>query len=324
MSLRGRLSMLGAVAIVVSACSGSGATAAPSTAASVAPSVAPSVAASMAPSAAASAASVAPSVAASVAPIAGGLLEKVLKAGVLTVSTDPNYKPASFKNPDGSFQGFDIDVATEVAKRLGVKVQFVTPDWSLITAGSWSGRWDASVGSMTVTAERQKVLDFSPPYYYTPAQMAASKASGVTTLDGFAGKTICAGASTTYLDWLQGKKLDFGTLSPTTTPPAGIKVTSLKTDDLCPQTWAAGRNDFQGWLSALPIVDGAIAANQPVVKVGDPVYFEPLAIAIDKSGPTDTDFVAALNTIVKAMHDDGTLSQLSQKWFGADLTKGPS
>ena len=320
MSLRGRLSLIGAVAIVVAACSGGGSTPAPTTAPTAAPTTAPSAAESTAPSQAAAS----PIAAASATPIPGGLLDKVLKAGVLTVSTDPNYKPASFKNPDGTFQGFDIDVATEVAKRLGVKVQFVTPDWSLITAGSWSGRWDVSVGSMTITAQRQLVLDFSPPYYYTPAQMTASKASGITTLDGLAGKTICAGAATTYLDWLQGKKLDFGTLSPTTTPPAGIKTVSLKTDDLCPQTWAAGRNDFQGWLSAAPIVDAAIAANQPVVKVGDPVYFEPLAIAVDKSGPNDLDFMTALKTIVDSMHQDGTLSQFSQKWFGADLTKGPS
>jgi polar amino acid transport system substrate-binding protein len=325
MSLRGRLSLLGAAAIVVSACSGASATPSPSaaapTAAAVA-SVAPSVA-SVAPSMAASPSSAAPSAAASASPIPGGLLDKVLKAGVLTVSTDPNYAPQSVKNPDGSFSGFDIDVATEVAKRLGVKVAFVTPDWTLITAGSWSGRWDASVGSMTITAEREKVLDFSPPYYYTPAQMTASKNSGVTTMDGLAGKTICAGASTTYLDWLQGKKLDFGTLSPTTTPPAGIKTVSLKTDADCPQTWAAGRNDFQGWLSSSTTVDGAIAAGMPVVKIGAPVYFEPLAIAVDKSGPADTDFVAALKTIVDGMHADGTLTQLSMKWFKADLTQGP-
>jgi polar amino acid transport system substrate-binding protein len=112
--------------------------------------------------------------------------------------------------------------------------------------------------------------------------MTASKASGITTLDGLAGKSICAGEATTYLDWLSGKKLDFGTLSPTTSPPAGIKVVSLKTDALCPQTWGSGRNDFQGWLSATPIVDGAIKQGLPVVKVGDPVYFEPLAIAVDK------------------------------------------
>ena len=116
--------------------------------------------------------------------------------------------------------------------------------------------------------------------------MTASKASGITTLDGLAGKVICAGAATTYLDWLQGKKLDFGTLSPTTTPPAGITTKQLKTDAECPQTWGAGRNDFQGWLSSSTTVDGAIAAGLPVVKVGDPVYFEPLAIAVDKSGPS--------------------------------------
>ena len=57
------------------------------------------------------------------------------------------------------------------------------------------------------------MLDFSDPYYFTPAQMAASTASGITTLDGLAGKTVCVGEATTYLDWLNGT-LDFGTLVP--------------------------------------------------------------------------------------------------------------
>jgi len=309
MSIRARAALLVSGIVLVAGCT-SAATPAPTQAPTAAP---PSSAGSEAP------ASVAPAT-----PIAGGLLDKVIKAGTLTVSTDPNYAPQSVKKPDGTFEGFDIDVATEVAKRLGVKVAFVTPDWSLITAGSWSGRWDVSVGSMTITADRQKVLDFSPPYYYTPAQMTASKASGITTIDGLAGKSICAGEATTYLDWLSGKKLDFGTLSPTTSPPAGIKTVSLKTDALCPQTWASGRNDFQGWLSSSTTVDGAIKSGLPVVKVGDPVYFEPLAIAVDKSGPPDTDFMAALTKIVNDMHSDGTLMAMSQKWFGADLTQGPS
>ena len=314
MSFRGRASLLMASVLLVSAC-----TAAATPAPTAAPTAAP---ATVAPSTGASA-STAPATEAPATPIAGGLLDKVLKAGVLTVSTDPNYAPQSVQKPDGTYEGFDIDVATEVAKRLGVTVKFVTPDWAIITAGSWAGRWDVSVGSMTVTADRQKVLDFSPPYYYTPAQLTASVASGITTIDGLAGKTICAGASTTYLDWLDGKKLDFGTLSPTTSPPAGIKTVSLKTDALCPQTWKSGRNDFQGWLSSSTTVDGAIAAGLPVVKVGDPVYFEPLAIAIDKSGPADTDFLAKLTQIVNDMHTDGTLTAMSQKWFKAELTKGP-
>jgi polar amino acid transport system substrate-binding protein len=310
MSFRGRASLLLASVLLASACTA---------AATPAPTAAPTAA----PPSTGAGSSTTPASAAPATPVAGGLLDKVIKAGVLTVSTDPNYAPQSIKNKDGSFSGFDIDVATEVAKRLGVTVKFVTPDWDIITAGSWSSRWDVSVGSMTITADRQKVLDFSPAYYYTPAQMTASVASGITDVAGLAGKVFCAGAATTYLDWLQGKKLDFGTLSPTTTPPPGITTKQLKTDAECPQTWKAGRNDFQGWLSSSTTVDGAIAAGLPVVKIGDPVYFEPLAVAVDKKGPADADFVAKLTQIINDMHTDGTLTKLSTQWFKADLTKGP-
>ena len=305
--------LLTVLGLALAACS-SGAS--PTPAPTQAPSVAPSAASSEAPSAAASAA-------ASAAPVSGGLLDLVTKAGVIRVSTDPNYAPQSAQNPDGSYSGFDIDVATEIATRMGLKVQFVTPTWAAITAGGWGGRWDMSVGSMTITSDRQKVLDFSVPYYFTPAQFAASKASGITTIDGFAGKTVCAGESTTYLDWLQGKKLDFGSLSPTTTPPAGVKAVSQKTDADCAQLWAAGRNDFEGWLTAGPTVEQAMKQNMPLVKVGDPVYYEPLAAAVDKGGPNDSDFVAKVSQVIKDMHADGTLTKFSMKWYGLDLTMGP-
>jgi polar amino acid transport system substrate-binding protein len=326
MSLRGRLSLLGAVAIVVSACSsGGGASPTASTAASVAPSVAsmaPSEAASMAPSEAASMAA-SPSVAASVAPIAGGLLDKVLKAGVLTVSTDPNYAPQSFLKPDGTFEGFDIDVATEIAKRLGVTVKFVTPGWDTITAGKWAGRWDVSVGSMTITVPRQKVLDFSSPYYFTPAQMAATAKSGITTLDGLAGKMVCVGTATTYMDWLQGK-LQSVSLGPVATPPAGVTVKALDTDQLCAQAIKAGQNVGDGFLSASTVIDQSISIGTPIVKVGSPVYTEQLAASMDRSGPNDADFVTAVSAIIDAMHADGTLTAMSMKWFKADLTIKPA
>ncbi len=311
MKNRLRLTVLASMAVLLAACSaGASPTAAPSSppAASLPPASAePSGAPSAAPA----------------TPIPGGLLDIVTKAGKIRVSTDPNYAPQSAQKPDGTYEGFDIDVATEIAKRMGLAVEFTTPSWAAITAGGWGGRWDMSVGSMTITTDREKVMDFSPPYYYTPAQMAASVKSGITTLEGLAGKTICAGESTTYLDWLQGKKLDFGPLSPTSTPPANIKVVTQKTDADCAQLWAAGRNDFEGWLTAGPTIEQAIKANQPVVKVGAPVYYEPLAVAIDKSGPNDTDFLAKLTQIVKDMHADGTLKAFSMKWYGIDLTSGP-
>ena len=298
--------------LALAACS-SGAS--PTPAPSAAPSVAPSTAASAAPS---EAPSVAPSVAPTVDP--NSLLGKVLAKGTIVMSTDPQYPPQSSLKSDGTFEGFDIDVGSEIAKRLGVKITFFTPDWNLITAGSWAGRWDFSVGSMTITTPRKKVLAFSAPYYYTPAQMAASKASGITTLDGLAGKTICAGEATTYFDWLTGALDPSDIIVSTPTAPAGSKATTLSTDRLCAEAWKAGRKDFEGWLSSSTTVEQAIKDGLPLVKVGAPVYYEPLGVAFDKGGPDPTSMVAKVNEILDTMRADGTLKSLSEKWFGLDLT----
>lgn len=252
------------------------------------------------------------------------LLGKVEAAKKIVMSTDPQYPPQSSLKDDGTYEGFDIDVGTEIAKRLGVAIEFTTPTWDTITAGSWGGRWDMSVGSMTITTPREKVLAFSKPYYYTPAQMAASTASGITTLDGLAGKTICAGAATTYFDWLSGT-LDLGSYTPKAGPPEGAKVVTLDTDRLCAETMKAGRTDFEGWLSSSTTVDAAIADGLPLVKVGDPVYSEPLAVAFDKSGPDPASIVDKVNKILDEMRADGTLKAFSEKWFdGADLTVDPT
>lgn len=248
------------------------------------------------------------------------LLAKVKAAGKIVVSTDPAYPPQSELLADGTYQGFDIAVATEIAKRLAVTVEFTTPGWDLITAGGWGGRWDVSVGSMTITKPRQQIIDFSPPYYFTPAQMTASQQSGITTLEGLAGKVVCVGVETTYLDWINGT-LDLGDQPIDQRPPAGMTAVTLQTDRNCPEQWQAGRFDFDGWLSSSTTVGDAIGDGLPVVKVGDPVFFEPLAVAVDKSGPPHAEFMAELKRIVEAMHSDGTLSQFSIKWFGADLTE---
>ena len=255
-------------------------------------------------------------------PTPASLLGNVLAKGTIVMSTDPQYPPQSSLKSDGTYEGFDIDVGSEIAKRLGVKITFQTPDWNIITAGSWAGRWDFSVGSMTIETPRERVLAFTKPYYYTPAQMAASKASGITTIDGLAGKTICAGEATTYYDWLTGA-LDLGSYTPTVKAPAGSKATTLSTDRLCAEAWKAGRKDFEGWLSSSTTVAQAIKDGLPLVKVGDPVYYEPLGVAFDKSGPDPTSMVAKVNEILDAMRADGTLKGFSQKWFGIDMTVAP-
>ncbi len=246
-------------------------------------------------------------------------LQRILDAGVIRMSTDPAYPPQS-ELVDGVIVGFDVDVGTEIAERLGVALQLETPDWVLITAGSWGDRWDFSVGSMTITSERQEVLDFTQPYYYTPAQLAAHADTGITTPEGLAGKTICMGEATSYLEWMGGT-LDFGTETPTTVAPEGSIPVTRPTDRDCAQEWGLGRIDFEGWLASSTTVEDAIADGLPIVKLGDPVFYEPLAVAFDKSVADNDSLVAAVDAIVGEMHADGTLSELSQKWYGIDLTK---
>jgi polar amino acid transport system substrate-binding protein len=269
-------------------------------------------------------------------------LAKIKQRGYITVSTDPNYAPQSVLKQGGArtegtkcpgdqftggeLEGFDIDTALELGKRLGVETCFATPEWDSITAGNWGDRWDISVGSMTITTARQQVLDFTTPYYYTPAQMAAASSAGITSLDGLAGKAVCAGVSTTYESWLNNDKAALGLPDSSiyAQPPANLTVVPLSTDQECAQAIAAGRTDFVAYLTSSTVVDQNIAQGVPVVKVGSPVYSEDLSVAIDKAHtlPIAT-LTAALDEAVKAMHADGTLTRLSTQWFGIDLTQAP-
>jgi polar amino acid transport system substrate-binding protein len=271
------------------------------------------------------------------------LLQAIKQRGYILVSTDPNYEPQSFLNTEGTrptdtkcpsdalttaeMQGFDVDVAKAIGDSLGVETCFATPDWDVITAGNWADKWDVSVGSMTITTARQQILDFSVPYYYTPAVIAVRADSGITDMAGLEGQALCAGAATTYEQWLNGDMAGLGLPESSiyAQPPANVTVVPLSTDQECAQAIAAGREDFVGYVTSDTVVNANIDEGFPVVKLGSPVYSEDLAAAFDKSSslPTAT-LKAEVDKLFTAMHEDGRLSELSNKWFGADLTQSPT
>jgi polar amino acid transport system substrate-binding protein len=255
-------------------------------------------------------------------------LGAIEERGTVRVSTDPNYEPQSFLDANGEFVGFDIDVAREIGRRLGVEVEFVTPDWDVITAGNWGGQWDMSVGSMTVTTARQGVLDFAEPaYYFTPAQFAAADGSGIDQLADIEGQAVCVGVSTTYETWLSGDIAGLGLpeASIYQQPPANISIVPLTTDSECPQAIQAGREEFQVFLTSNTVVEAAINGGVEVHRVGTPVFSENLAVAFDKNSELSNDtLVTRVGEIIQEMHDDGTLRELSLKWFGTDLTTDPT
>jgi polar amino acid transport system substrate-binding protein len=177
-----------------------------------------------------------------------------------------------------------------------VDVEYQHQEWDIITAGNWSERWDISVGSMTITTDRKELFSFTQPYYFTPAYLAASERSGVDSTDD----------------------LEFDL-------PEGGEAVTRPTDANCIEEIEAGRTEFDLVITSGTVIDAAIAAESPIVKIGEPIFTENLSIAIDKAGPTHDALLFEIDRILGEMHEDGTLTALSEEWFdGADLTKDPS
>jgi polar amino acid transport system substrate-binding protein len=206
-------------------------------------------------------------------------------------------------------------------------VEWQTPAWEVITAGHWNGRWDVSVGSMTVTPAREEVLYFTPPYYYTPAAAAVHKEnSDITNLEtDLDGKRIGVCGACTYEQYLDrsldipGEDIEFVVDNP--------QIQTYDTDTSAIQDLELGDGvRLDAVMSALPTLQEAIEAGKPIKTVGDhPLYYEPLAAAIDREAPSDPKpLVDEMGRIIEEMHRDGTLTELSKKWYdGTDLTKKP-
>ena len=250
---------------------------------------------------------------------AGEDLDRVMENGVLKVATDANWAPQSFINDNNEMDGFDVAVAREIATRLGVEVEFVTPSWDVITAGNWSGRWDMSVGSMTPTVARAEVLSFPEVYYYTPASIAVHADSPYQNVGDLNGEVVGATTASTFELYLQ-KDL---TIDAEGVPSFEYLVTpgelrSYKDGTAALDDLRLGDGvRINAMVGSLPAILAAMESGYPVRVLGEPVFYEPLAVAIERGDAEFNDKVAG---IVREMKEDGTLSALSQEWYGIDYT----
>ena len=244
---------------------------------------------------------------------AGDVYDYIKLDNEILIATDANWAPFSYIDDDGVMQGFDVDVAREIAKRMGVEVRFITPAWDVITAGNWNMRWDVSVGSMTPTASRSEVLNFPATYYYTPATFAVHEDSTLT-VPQLSGKTICTTAASTWEMYLQGD-LDMLNAPAFTYDVTPGTITSLVDGAACLDDVRLGagvRND--GMIDSLPMILAAIDAGYPIKVLGDPAFYEPLSLATDK-GNDDPELDAELARIITEMQKDYSLSLLSIQHF---------
>ncbi len=233
-----------------------------------------------------------------------GLAKTVVKRGKILVANDLNYPPQSYIDPNThKLVGFDVDVARKVAQILGLKVVWKHPAWAKVIAGLKHGKFDVSIGSMTVKPDRKKLVAFTGAYYFCGYQVfVKTGGTQITGADDLAGKTVGVLDGTSFGDYLTNNT--DATVETCDTDPAA--VTALVNGDI----------DF--WMTDPYTGQQAILSPQPIEFSGTPLKYDDLAFAVKKR---EKDWRALLNYTVKQMHKDGSLTAMSKKWYeGLDVT----
>jgi cystine transport system substrate-binding protein len=232
------------------------------------------------------------------------LLEEIKSRGVLKVGLMGTYPPYNFMNDQNEFDGFDVDIAKEVAKRLGVDVEFVAQEFSGMIAGLQAAKFDAVISQMTITEERKQQMDFTQPYITNEVRIIVHESNNtITKLEDFKGKRIGVGLGTNDEKYLRTVVLP--QVGEFTIQTYDDVIFSLKDLD-------AGRIDAT--INNVYALKPVIERNGFKIKaVGEPVKSDQAGIAIRKNNP---ELLAALDQALTDMKADGTYDAIFNKWFG--------
>lgn len=239
------------------------------------------------------------------APALADELQSVKGKNELSIALTGAYPPFSLINEQNEVVGFDVDVGSEIAMRMGVKAKIVTTAWDGILAGLIAGKYDTIVGSMTATAERKKVVDFVGPYYRDGRAIFVQAGSSLKSMDDLKGKKVAVTLGETHEKWANAKS-DMGWDVRTY---KGLPELILELEN--------GRIDA----FIIDSIPGRVAQtkgkaiqmlNLPELEGGN----LPIGIAIRKGNP---ELAAAMQKALDSMMADGAYEKISLKWVGADI-----
>jgi len=265
-------------------------------------------------------------------------LAEIQARGTLIIATDADYVPQSkliaSELPDSNTKckpsqytavqmtGFDVQVANEIARWLGVEPCFVTPPWSQLVAGSWGDNWDIHVGSVAMTSERMKVLYFSQPYYVTPSVILIHRQNFSFKIpEDLSGKRIGVCAGCTFESYLlgtlqiPGQEIEYRIQN--------AQIVAYENEDPAIEDLSLGDGvQLDAVMTILPKALAAIKSGKPVKLMGEPVDYEYIGVTLDRSSRRDSArLLAEITTSIQQMHRTGLLQKLSIQYQGLDLTQ---
>ena len=232
-------------------------------------------------------------------------LAKVKAAGVLRIGVDDAFPPMEYRDDKGKLIGFDVDLADEIGRRLGVAIEWVPVAWDGVILALQSGKFDIILSSMTITKERAKQIDFSPPYIWGAQIIVVREGDkSINTVADLAGKVV--GSQLGSTGEIAAKKIE------------GIKefklygqFTEALTDLAIGRLQAVVVDEFVGryYITKRPGVYRVLPERLAEEEVG---------IAFRKG---DNALREAVCAAVEAIKADGTYSAISKKWFGVDVLR---
>ena len=236
-----------------------------------------------------------------------GSYDRIKKAGKLLVAIDATYPPMEFVDSDGkTVIGFDVDMATKIAEKLGVKAEFVVMDWDGIIPGLLGKRYDMIMSTMNITPDRQKQVNFVE-YAKMSQVFVSGKGNNIRSEADLAGKLVAVQAETTSQDWLESVK-------------ETAKFKDMRTFKAATDTFLEVKNGRADVI----VIDEPVGRyyarldSATFTVTGQAMDPEPVGIAIRKE---DVDLAKAVDQAYTELMDSGTVAQISWYWFGIQLPR---
>lgn len=238
------------------------------------------------------------------------LLTQIKEKGVMTVATEGDWSPYTYHDEKtNELVGFDVELGKFIADKLGVNVEFKETDWDSILAGVQSGTFDLGINGITYSDKRAESFNFSEPYLYDQTVLIVLESNtDINSFEDINGKVNTNSPGSSYAEMAE----EYGaTNSYITTFSDTIQLLT--------------RGDADCTINSLSVYNDYIRekGDSAGIKIVDKTEPEKTVIASKKDDSTNT-LIEEVNKILDELREDGTLAELSNKYFGYDATANPN